>query len=542
MNKKRFFFVLAGLMLVLGTYIIYSKSYTSSHGSIKGNASTLLPMGDTTVIALKETTAEFIGKNANITKSFYHGTIVEITGSGTYIIQGTLKKGFISVSEKGLNVTIILNGVNIVSNNYAALASTKKSKVTLVVAENTTNSLSDNSKGTANSKRYETYNNKKQPNATLLSHSDLTIKGTGKLIVNSGLSNGIVSRANLKIEGGEIEVNAAKNALKGNAAITISGGSLKLVSGKDAVTASTNLSISNAALKIKTGGGSDIPDIPGSSKALKATADITINSGTFDIDSNDDAIHSDGTLTINNGKFTISSGDDAIRAEKRLTINGGDINITKCYEGLESYDIDLNGGFIKIKSSDDGINISGGGRTGDVEETIDGTLNITGGEYYIESEGDAVDSNGSIEMSGGTLVAFGPASPGSKDRSIDFDRTFNMTGGVLVGLGYTTDKMKTPEPSDTAQYAFLAAIDAVLAGTFINISSDLGTEVLTIKTIGSIRSLLISSPILGKGTYKISSGGSHSGSANALGLYEGGVYSGGSVVKTFTISDVMTNI
>ncbi len=464
-------------------------------------ASAILPMGDTTVIALKETTAEFAGKNVNIVQNYYYGTIVEITGSGAYIIQGTLNPGFISVSEKDLDVTIILNGASIVSKNYAALASMKKSKVTLELAENTTNSLSYGSK-----------DSKKQPSATLLTQGDLTIRGTGKLIVNSKLNKGIVSRANLNIEGGEIEVDANKDAIQ-----------------------ASNLSISNAAFKIKTGGGSNIPDIAGSSKGLKAASDITIYSGTFDIDSNDDAIHSNGTLTINSGKFAISSGDDAIRAEKRLTINGGEINITKCYEGLESYDIDLNGGFVKIKSSDDGINISGGRRVGNVEETIDGTLTITGGEYYVESEGDAVDSNGSIEMSGGNLVAFGPTSPGSKDRSIDFDRTLNITGGLLVGLGYTTDKMKAPESSDTAQSAFLAAIDAVPAGTLINISSDLGTEVLTIKTIGSIRSLLISSPLLGKGIFKISSGGSHSGSANALGLYEGGIYTGGSVVKTFSI-------
>jgi hypothetical protein len=528
-------------MLVLGICIISFGFNTSSQSNTKNNTSTSLPTSDTTIIALKGTTAEFIGKNVNIMQNNYYGTIVEITGSGIYTIQGSLNKGFISVSERGLNVTIILNGVNIVSKNYAALTSLKKSRVTLVLAENTTNSLLDGSKGTVNSKYYQTYNSKKQPNATLLAHSDLTIRGGGKLIVNSKFNHGIRSRANLKIEGGEIEVDAAKNALKGNNEIIISGGALNLVSGNDAVQASTNLHISNAAIKIKTGGGSNVSAVAGSAKGLKATADITINSGTFDIDSNDDGIHSDGTLTINNGVFAISSGDDAIRAEKRLTVNDGTINIAKCYEGLESYNIDLNGGFVKIKSSDDGINISGGGRVGDTEAIIDGTLAITGGEYYVESEGDAVDSNGNIEMSGGTIVAFGPTSTSSTDRSIDFDLAFTMTGGLLVGLGYTTDKMKTPDPSDSAQYAFLAEIDAVPAGTFINVSSDSGTEVVTAKTLGSTRSLLVCSPLLGIGTYNISSGGSHSGSANALGLYENGVYSGGSVVKTFAISSVTTN-
>lgn len=36
------------------------------------------------------------------------------------------------------------------------------------------------------------------------------------------------------------------------------------------------------------------------------------------------------------------------------------INITDSYEGLEAYDIEINGGTIKIVSSDDGLNAAGG--------------------------------------------------------------------------------------------------------------------------------------------------------------------------------------
>ena len=449
MNKVVFFLVLMGLVLIFG----FGVSTFNSNASSNSEPPVYIPTGDTTAIFLKGTTAEFTGKNVNIIKNFTHGTIVEITGNGTYIVKGSLNRGFISVAKKGLDVTIILNGTNIVSRNYAALTSLEKSNVTLVLAENTTNSLSDDSKGgSANSKHYRTYNNKKHPNATLLVRGYLTIKGSGKLMVKSKLHNGIRSRASLKIEDGEIEINAEKNAIKGNNAITIYGGIFRLVSGNDAIQAAT-------------------------------------------------------TLTINDGDFTISSGDDAIRAEDRLIINGGRINITKCYEGLESHDIDLNGGFVKIKSSDDGINISGGRRYGGPEAIIDGTLTITDGEYHIESEGDGMDSNGHIYMSGGNVVSFGPTDTSSTDRSIDFDRTFTVTGGSIVGIGYTTDKMKAPNPSDSSQHAFLAEIDRVPAGTLIKVSSDSGTEVLSIKALGVTRSLLVSNPLLSEGTYNISANG-----------------------------------
>jgi len=446
MTKAKFFLALAGLALIL----VCIASLNSNIPSNSNNLPTYIPSGDTTAIFLKGTTAEFAGKNIKITKSFYYGTIVEITASGTYIVQGSLNHGFISVAEKGLNVKVILNGVNIVSGNHAALISLEKSNVTVVLAENTTNYLSDGKEGST--KYYHTYKNKKHPNATMLVRGYLTIKGSGKLIVASKQHNGIRSRANLKIEDGDIEINAAKNAVRGNDAITISGGTFKLTSGND-------------------------------------------------------AIHAAATLTINDGTFAISTGDDAIRAQKRLIINGGNINITKCYEGLEAHDIELNGGVVKIKSLDDGINISGGWRIDDTEEIIDGTLTITGGEYHIESEGDAVDSNGHIYMSGGKLVAFGPTDTSSTDRSIDFDRTFIVTGGSIIGLGYTTDKMKAPNPSDSSQYAFLAEFDRVPAGTLISVSSDSGTEVLSIKTLGITRSLLASNSLLDKGTYRISADG-----------------------------------
>lgn len=536
MIKGKFFLVLASLMIALVALVLVACSSGVSEldsdtldvdvgiigdGISSSSVNEVQPVvGDTTIITLKGTSAEFVGKNVNIAQNNSYGTIVEITGSGIYLVQGTLSQGFVAVSKKDLNVTVILSDVDIVSKNYAALTSLKKSNVTVVLAENTTNKLTDSGEGCTDGKYNLGYDSEEQPNATLLVRNDLTIRGSGKLVINGKCNNGIGSRANLRIEGGDISVDAVNDALKGNDAVTISGGTFNLISGN---------------------------------KAIKSDVDITINSGTFSIDSKDDAIHSDSTITINNGTFAISSGDDAIRAEKRLTINGGNINVTKCYEGLEAYDIDLNGGFVKIKSSNDGINVSagkssssggsssssrrqgmGGGGMG-MEPVINGTLTITGGEYYIEGS-DAVDSNGNIFISGGTVVAFGPSSTNTVELSIDYDGTFTVTGGFIIGLGYGTNMLKAPNSSNSMQNSFLATFNQVSSGSFINVSSDSGTEVVTIKTIGSTRSIVLSSPLLKQGAYRISSGGSHSGSANALGVYQGGTYSGGTSLKTVTFS------
>ena len=555
-----------------------------------GNADTT---GAAAVIQLKGTTAEYTGGNVNIKSDVKYGTIIEITQKGTYVVQGTLNQGFIAVTANVRNdtVTVVLNGVNIFCKNYAAISSLKNSDVIIELADGSTNYLTDGGEGADADGRYSNdYDGEREPNAALLVRRKLTIRGSGSLIVNGNANNGIGCRANLIIESGNIFSSAVNNAIKGNDSITINGGNFTLVSQGDAIKtdedsylendlgdititggsfdivavndgiqAERGMTVSNALIKMKTGGGSNLQPYAASAKGLKALTDITIHSGTFDIDSNDDSIHSDGTITINGGTFTLSSADDAIRAETRLTINDGNINITKCYEGLESYDIDLNGGFVSIKASDDGFNIAGGkdtsttnpgggwqpvrpgqpgGGGGGGSQVISGTLTIRGGEYRVEASGDGIDSNGNIRMEGGTVVLYGPTSTNSPDVPLDYDGTFVMTGGLLVGLGNAGQMLQQPGTSSTQNsFLYRSSSTSIPAASLVNVSSSAGAEVVTVRTIGTTRSLMVCSPLLARGTsYRIYTGGSHSGKENELGLFEGGTYSGGTQLRQFTTS------
>ncbi|MDR3318308.1 MAG: carbohydrate-binding domain-containing protein, partial [Clostridiales bacterium] len=459
-------------------------------GDLLGDADT---SGADAVITLTGASAEFTGSNVKVVESDIYGTIVEISKSGTYVVQGTLTQGFVAVSKKELTVTIILNGVNIYCSNYAAITCLKRSAVTIELAENSTNYLTDGAEYYDNAE--DRYDEDETPNAALLIRTDLTIRGSGKLIVNGNCNNGIGSRANLTIEGGDISVNAVNNALKGNDSITISGGTLTLISSSDgiksedddalgevgdinitggtlviaavndAVQAAANLSVANAALKLKTGGGSAAAATSASAKGLKATIGLTVVSGDIDIDSNDDSLHA-VTVTIEGGALTCASGDDGIHADETLTVNGGTINISKSYEGLEAKDIGLNGGSVRVKSTDDGVNISGGkdssatnrpgqggarpGQPSAGSTAASGTLTVTGGIYYVDASGDGLDSNGSIVMSGGTVIVFGPTSGG--DAAIDYDGTFKITGGTLISLG--SSGMAQQPGSTSTQYSF----------------------------------------------------------------------------------------
>jgi len=384
----------------------------------------IVPLSDTTDITLNRTTAEFTGRNPNaviVKQDNNHGTIVEIDTSGIFRIQGTLDNGFVAVSRRDLRVTIILNGVNITSRNYAPIVSLKRSDITLVLAANTTNTLTDGGQNASDGRYNSNYDPEERPNATLMVRRDLTIRGAGRLIVNAGLNNGIGTRAYLTIESGDVTVNnAPNNAIKGNDGITITGGTFNITSRQDAIKteedpsdpgrgaiditggdftivadqdgiqAATSLTIANAAMKITTGvsgSGNNIrrgsnatarnKNNEPSSKGLKSGKNLIIKSGTFDIDSRDDAIHADDDLTIDGGTITVATNDamgsggniwggggsspnggDGLKARRRLTINNGDISVTKSYEGIEAYFITINGGKVRVVASDDGINAS----------------------------------------------------------------------------------------------------------------------------------------------------------------------------------------
>lgn len=540
-------------------------------GELSGSADT---SGVTGVITLQKTSAEFTGSNISVTESPLYGVIVEIKASGTYVIQGTLNQGFVAVAKKELEATLILNGVNIYCSNYAPIVCTKKSDVVIELAEGSANYLTDG-------KEYAfDYDADHEPNACLYIRKDITVRGEGALTVNANNNNGIGTKANLKITGGAVSVNAVNNALKGNDSVNISGGVFKLVShedgiksdntaedglgyinitggsfeivaAQDAVQSSASLKVSDAAITVKTGGGSAAAAASDSAKGLKAETALTIESGTFNIDSNDDGLHTNGDVTVNGGGINISAGDDGIHADNNLTINGGTVNISKSYEGLESQNVNLNGGDVRILASDDGINISGGadgssltqrpgGRPGTPggQSAIDGTLTITGGYCYVNASGDGLDSNGNIVMSGGLVIVHGPTA--DMDAPIDYDGSFKMTGGTIIALG--SSGMAQQPGSSSTQYSVLVKFSSVAAGRLLNLKSSAGKDIVTIACVKTVKSLAVSSPELDKGSYTLSAGGSYSVAANGYGLFAGGSYSGGTAVKTFSVSNMITTV
>jgi hypothetical protein len=253
------------------------------------------------------------------------------------------------------------------------------------------------------------------------------------------------------------------------------------------------------------------------------------------------AIKTDGAVNINSGTVAISSADDGIKSKKSITINGGDITIANSYEGMESPFITMNNGNFRITATNDGINTSMGTQNGGTESN-DGSCFTMNGGYLVSGaiQGDAADCNGNVVMTGGTLILHGP--PSSPEEAIDFNGTFNISGGYFVAGG-TNSNMNKPMSTTSVQYGLYALTSTVVsANTIFHIQDSSGNDVVTFKPVRNAYSFLFSSSGLKSGTtYSVYTGGTCTGTLKD-GLFTGGSYSGGTLKKSFTISGKVTSL
>lgn len=237
-----------------------------------------------------------------------------------------------------------------------------------------------------------------------------------------------------------------------------------------------------------------------SAKAIKCKNNMIINGGSFNIDSSDDSIHSNLNTTINNGNIYILSGDDGIHADSTVTINGGTINIAKSYEGIEGLIVDILDGIININALDDGINIAGGndgsstnGRMGQNQFTAleNAYLNIKGGSITVDAGGDGLDSNGSIYLTSGNVIIYGPTNDGNG--SLDYDGEFRISGGSLIAIG-SAGMAQSPSTESTQCSVSITLDSTVDANKEVSLKDKDGNVIISFITKKQAQNIIISSP------------------------------------------------
>ena len=597
MNKKLIAMLSAFSLCVSMTACSNKSEDTSQEGGTSTNTNTLLSKSDKkvetigeidTYIKLSDDNTTVDGSGVKVDKN-----IITINMAGTYSISGGLSDGQILVDTiKEEKTYILLYGVDITCKNSSPIQILSSEETVISLADNSENKISDG----------ETYDESEDnPDAAIFSKEDLTFIGNGFLEVNGNYDKGIVSKDDLMIESGTISIKSVADGIKGKDSVVIRGGNvtidagedgiqaynadeedkgyvsledgtIKITAERDGVQAETNLLVAGGNIDISTGGGSENSSNkdgwgqwgggkPGgpmennttaaedttSAKGIKASSIIQIDDGNINVDSSDDSIHSNNKLIINNGDINLSSGDDGIHADAELEINGGTLNITKSYEGIEGTYITINDGNIHVISSDDGLNAAGGadgsstnGRPGQngMESTMSGTATINGGYLVIDADGDGLDANGNLTMTGGTAIVNGPTNGGNG--ALDYDGEFNISGGTLIAIG-SLGMVQTPSSSSKLN-TINVSLTSQEANTLIRVESEDGEDVVTFKPTKTYSSVVICTPkIKSNEDYQVYVGGYCNGDEKD-GLYSGGNYTNGTEVGSCTISDVISNI
>lgn len=225
------------------------------------------------------------------------------------------------------------------------------------------------------------------------------------------------------------------------------------------------------------------------------------NDAIITINSSDDALHVNcGDAVVKSGTLTLSSPDDGITADRLALISGGSVTITDSYEGIEGGYVKISGGTITVTSSDDGINAASD------DDSVKEYIIISGGDITVNAGGDGIDSNGSVLISGGTLVIHGPVS--GADSSLDSETGILVTGGTLFATS-SMGMLETPSTSSAQCVLFLNATSSLSAGSTITVRDSEGSVIIQITLVKSAQTFIISSPdFVLNGTYTISSGSS----------------------------------
>lgn len=358
-------------------------------------------------------------------------------------LSGSYDGGIKFKNKKDVDVDLILNSVSITSENFPGYLklNTSNEAFTADYKNNTyTVQLEGDSTitGAANSDSKKVFG----------CQANLTVVGSGTLTVTAKYKTGIGVDDVMTVKSGVINVNVERPSemtwTDKAFALKITNGFV-MDNGKLTIKATDNIDGFEArGLKVdgqdclltceleENCAGGEVCDATTGSTYGQGKGYIIINGGEINVESDAKAITAGWDIEED---FTNSDASDNPTPD--MTVNGGKITIrtvgtprdettTKASlspEGLEAKNkLVINGGEIRVYSTDDAIQAGN-------------HVEIAGGKIIAyASKNDAVDSNGTMLLKGGLLIAMGATAP---EGGIDADMSSNVTyeGGIMIGIG-----------------------------------------------------------------------------------------------------------
>ena len=363
--------------------------------------------------------------------------------------------GTVFIKNKSADAAVVLNGVNITSDNGAGpvLRFSSEKRTFIVVPSGTTNTFKDTRVLNQSNTMYDDKKGSVYSKGTLIFTGETSTAEGGTLnITNTGYKHAVYTKDYVRI------ANLSLN-------ITVEG-----ETGRDCIRALNAVIIDNGNINLKANGtieddesngirvdGEDADDDDMTVEYTAGAGFIIINGGKLNINTVAKGITAhwkSAKSVIGNSSYKTVDEDGKSLINKTILpssllttstpnpyveINGGIINITttgepyegqsdddpSCSpEGIEAKaDLTINAGTITVQTTDDSLNAGG-------------NIVINGGAVYAcSSKNDAMDANGTngITINGGVIVAIGLNTP---ECAFDCDQNpLTINGGTLIGLG-----------------------------------------------------------------------------------------------------------
>ena len=454
------------------------------------------------------------------------GNIIKITEGGEFVVVGENDNAMIYVNTED-KVKLRLSGMSLKCDFGPAILFDAADKAFITITENTENYIEDAaSYGQIDAK------------AALFSNDDLEIKGKGTLtivgnykhaiagdddvdiengIINitANVKDGIHTNNTFKMTGGTLNISAGSDGIQAEEDVIIEDGTINIIKSKEGIESGTSLTINDGDISIvasddglNSGGGNGGGDnffqggrMGGNRPEMSdMTGDFDPNAmqGGFRQDGNNQRQPMDGNMQqMPQGERGMNRPEMPNLGEPNLgEPNMGQSNLGKPNLGEPNMgdpnmgDPNMGGqnpSEQNLRDSNKGNNTEMPARempamnnntsdnSGNASaQNTDRNIYINGGNIYINAQGDGIDSNAEIYVSGGNVVVDGPES--NADAAIDGNR-FVVTGGTVLAVG--SSGMAVGASTDSTQCAFLVNMsETVNAGSVITVKDSEGNTIV----------------------------------------------------------------
>lgn len=161
---------------------------------------------------------------------------------------------------------------------------------------------------------------------------------------------------------------------------------------------------------------------------IKSKGVLSVVTGSIKVESLEHGLTGNDGMQILGGTIEISCEKDGLHSKETIEFANADLNIKASNEGIEAKKIWIKSGNIILNAKDDGLNAAADSQSNSECEIV-----FDGGTIAIYADGDGIDSNGSVEMNGGTVYVYGPTTNGNG--ALDYGIEFTMNGGTMVAMG-----------------------------------------------------------------------------------------------------------